>query len=223
MELYVDSANVKTIKEFKKWLPIDGVTVNPSIISTERKPLFKLLDELLVLSDKYLHVQVISALKEDIIKEAERLHSISDKIIVKIPVSEQGLAAIKEIDTARIKVTATAIFSLTQALSAAKAGASYLAPYVSRLDSIEQSGVKLVKEMKYTIDKHQYSAKIIAASIKTSNQVKELLKTGVRAMTLSPEIMLQSHRHHLTDRAVAIFREDWDSVYKKFELDSEVK
>lgn len=223
MELYVDSGNVDQIKALREWLPLDGVTVNPSIVAAEKKELFTLLKELLKLSDRYLHVQVLSDKKEEIIKEAEKLHSLSEKIIVKIPVSKNGFAAIKEIDTDKIKVTATAIFGVTQALSAAKAGASYLAPYVSRVDRIEQSGVKLVKEMKEVIELNNYSSRIIVASIKNSNQVKELIRIGVQAMTLSPEIMVQSHKHHLTDRAVEMFREDWGRTYKEFALESRLK
>lgn len=223
MELYVDSANIKTIKKLNGWLPLDGITVNPSIVAVEKKELFPLLEELLKLCDKYLHVQVLSEKKEEIIKEAERLHSLSEKIIVKIPVSQEGLAAIKELDTEEIKVTATAIFTITQAFSAAKAGASYLAPYVSRLDRIEQSGVKMVKEMKEMVEINGFSAKIITASIKNANQVKELIRTGAQAMTLSPEILIQANQHPLTDQAVEMFRDDWINIFEEFKLDSKLK
>src|SRR5690554_5545759 len=208
MELYVDSGNVKEIIELKEWLPLDGITVNPSIVAVEKKELYPLLEELLNLSKKYLHVQVLSDEKKEIIKEAEELHAFSKKIIVKIPVSKDGLAAIKELDTEEIKITATAIFTVTHAFTAAKAGANYLAPYVSRLDKIEQSGVKLVKEMKEMLELNHFSAKIIAASIKNANQVKELIRTGIQAITLSPEILIQSHQHPLTNRAVELFRTD---------------
>ncbi|RCW60345.1 transaldolase family protein [Halanaerobium sp. ST460_2HS_T2] len=223
MELYVDSANVEIIKELNQWLPLDGVTVNPSIVAAEDKELFPLLDELLKLSKKHLHVQVLSEKKEEIIKEAEKLHSISEKIVVKIPVSQQGLAAIKELDTEKIKITATAIFTVTQAFSAAKAGAAYLAPYVSRLDRVEQSGVKMVREMQEMVELNDFSAKIITASIKNANQVKELIRTGAQAMTLSPEILIQSHQHPLTDQAVEMFRDDWINKFKNYNLDSKLK
>lgn len=223
MELYVDSANVEVIKELNEWLPLDGVTVNPSIVAAENKELFPILDELLKLSEKHLHVQVLSEKKEEIIKEAERLHSLSEKIVVKIPVSQEGLAAIKALDTDKIKVTATAIFTVTQAFSAAKAGAVYLAPYVSRLDRIEQSGVKMVREMKEMVELNGFPAKIITASIKNSNQVKELIRTGAQAMTLSPEILIQSHQHPLTDQAVELFRDDWINKFKNYNLDSKLK
>lgn len=223
MELYVDSANVEVIKELNEWLPLDGVTVNPSIVAAENKELFPLLDELLKLSEKHLHVQVLSEKKEEIIKEAERLHSLSEKIVVKIPVSQEGLAAIKALDTDKIKVTATAIFTVTQAFSAAKAGAVYLAPYVSRLDRIEQSGVKMVREMKEMVELNGFPAKIITASIKNANQVKELIRTGAQAMTLSPEILIQSHQHPLTDQAVELFRDDWINKFKNYNLDSKLK
>ncbi len=223
MELYVDSADLKTIKKLNGWLPLDGITVNPSIVAVEKKELFPLLEELLKLCDKYLHVQVLSEKKEEIIKEAERLHSLSEKIIVKIPVSQEGLAAIKELDTEEIKVTATAIFTITQAFSAAKAGASYLAPYVSRLDRIEQSGVKMVKEMEEMVELNGFPAKIITASIKNANQVKELIRTGAQAMTISPEILIQAHQHPLTDQAVEMFRDDWINTFAEFKLDSKLK
>ncbi|HLV08607.1 MAG TPA: transaldolase family protein [Halanaerobiales bacterium] len=223
MELYVDSGNVKEIIELKEWLPLDGITVNPSIVAVEKKELYPLLEELLNLSKKYLHVQVLSDEKKEIIKEAEELHAFSKKIIVKIPVSKDGLAAIKELDTEEIKITATAIFTVTHAFTAAKAGANYLAPYVSRLDKIEQSGVKLVKEMKEMLELNHFSAKIIAASIKNANQVKELIRTGIQAITLSPEILIQSHQHPLTNRAVELFRTDWLNTFQEFKLDACLK
>jgi len=223
MELYVDSANVEIIKELNQWLPLDGVTVNPSIVSVEDKELYPLLEELLELSAKYLHVQVLSEQKDEIIREAEELHAISDKIIVKIPVSKEGFAAIKELDTDKIKVTATAIFTVTQAYTAAKAGAAYLAPYVSRLDRIEQSGVKMVREMKEMLDLNDFSAKIITASIKNANQVKELIRTGAQAMTLSPDILIQANQHPLTDKAVEMFRDDWINHFEEFKLNSKLK
>lgn len=223
MELYVDSANLKTIKELNGWLPLDGVTVNPSIVAVEKKELFPLLEELLKLCDKHLHVQVLSEKKEEIIKEAEQLHSLSEKIVVKIPVSREGLAAIKELDTEEMKITATAIFTVTQAFSAAKAGACYLAPYVSRLDRIEQSGVKMVREMQEMVELNGFSAKIITASIKNANQVKELIRTGAQAMTLSPEILIQANQHPLTDQAVEMFRDDWINTFKNYKLDSKLK
>jgi fructose-6-phosphate aldolase 2 len=223
MELYVDSANVEIIKELNQWLPLDGVTVNPSIVAAEDKELFPLLEELLKLSRKHLHVQVLSEKKEEIIKEAEQLHSLSEKIIVKIPVSQEGLAAIKELNTDQMKITATAIFTVTQAFSAAKAGAAYLAPYVSRLDRIEQSGVKMVREMQEMVELNGFSAKIITASIKNANQVKELIRTGAQAMTLSPDILIQSHQHPLTDQAVEMFRDDWINKFKNYKLDSKLK
>lgn len=223
MELYVDSANVEKIKDLNEWLALDGVTVNPSIVAAEKKELFPLLEELLKLTEKHLHVQVLSEKKEEIIKEAEQLHSLSEKIVVKIPVSQEGLAAIKELNTEEMKITATAIFTVTQAFSAAKAGAAYLAPYVSRLDRIEQSGVKMVREMQEMVELNGFSAKIITASIKNANQVKELIRTGAQAMTLSPDILIQSNQHPLTDQAVEMFREDWINTFKNYKLDSKLK
>lgn len=224
MELYIDSADIEKIKHLVEWLPIDGITVNPSIISKNKTPLFELLKQLLPLSKKFLHVQVLSNKKEDIMLEAETLHNISEKIIVKIPATKEGLSAIKEIDTEKITITATAVFSVTQALISAKAGAKYIAPYVSRVNKIEQSGTLLVKEIKETIcNIYKYPVKIIAASVKSSYEVKELLNIGVDAITLSPEIMYESCTHFLTDQAVAMFSADWEKTFKEFKLDSELK
>lgn len=223
MEYYIDSGDVGQIKALKEWLPLDGVTINPSLVAEEGKELFSLIDALLPLVDKYLHVQVLARDKRGMIEEAHRLAVISEKIVVKIPVSQQGLAAIKKLDTSEIKVTATGLFGVTQALTAAKAGASYLAPYVSRVDRMEQSGITPVREMLETLDFHNYRSKIIVASIKNANQVKELIRLGVEAMTLSPEIMIQAHSHHLTERAIDMFEEDWLEVFESLELDADLK
>lgn len=223
MELYVDSGDIAKIKELKSWLPLAGVTVNPSIIAAENQELFSLLQELIILSNKHLHVQVLSNDTKGIIKEAQKLHSFSDKIVVKIPVSQAGLAAIKELDPTKIKITATAIFTVSQAFTAAEAGAVYLAPYVSRLDKIEQEGVKMVREMKEMLLANGFSARIIAASIKNSQQVKELIKLGIGAITLTPDILIQMNQHPLTDQAIAAFKSDWLIKFKDYELDSKLR
>ncbi len=223
MEYYIDSGNLTKIKELINWLPIDGVTINPSLVSLERKRLFSLIEEILTVCDGRVHVQVLANSEKDIIEETLKLHSFSERIIVKIPVSKVGLAAIKKIDTEEIDITATAVFGVSQALAAAKCGAKYIAPYVSRLDKIEQSGVKLVEEIKKTIDAAGYSSKIIAASIKNANQVKELLKLGIESITLSPEILVQAHTHFLTDKAIEMFEEDWLREYNTLSIEADLK
>lgn len=224
MELYIDSADIRKIKCLMKWLPIDGITVNPSIISEIKLPLKKVIKELLSLTEGFLHVQVISTQVDSIIREAEELHNLSNRIIVKIPVNENGLEAIKKIDTEEIMITATALFSVTQAIVAAKAGAKYIAPYVSRVNKIEQSGVNLVKEIKKTIsDLYGYPVKIIAASVKNSYEVSELIKIGVDAITLNPEVLKESCKHFLTEEAVSKFNEDWNKTFKQLSIFSELK
>ena len=225
MEYFVDTADLEKVKKLAKWLPLEGITVNPSIVAKEGRELLPLVEEMLGYCSGIIHAQVLKSDPEGIKQEAKKLSEMnSERIFVKIPVTKTGLQAIKELDTDRINITATAVFGVSQALTAAKAGAKYIAPYVSRWDrEIAQSGVGLVKEIYNIINNYNSDAKVIAASVKNSKQIKELMELGIGAITMPPEIYIQAHNHNLTEKAVEIFEEDWEKEFVNLSITASKK
>lgn len=215
MELYLDTGNLNEIKELSDILPIDGVTTNPTLVSKEGKNIINLLDEIIEVigEDKIIHAQVVSKDYQGMIKEAEFLSNRYKNIYVKIPVTIDGLKAIKKLSKEGIKTTATAVFTAHQATLAAKAGACYVAPYVNRLDNISGEGVKLVKDIIKIIDNYNFDTKVIAASFKSSQQVIDVIKEGVHSITVPADVIKNMMGHPLTDYSVDKFLSDWEKVF----------
>lgn len=217
MELILDTANISDIEQLYSILPIDGVTTNPTIISKENKRFITLINDIdsIVGEDTPIHAQVIGTSFREIVEEALFISKIRNNIYVKIPVTVNGLKAIKELKKQGIKITATAIFTAHQGFLAAKAGADYVAPYVNRLDNISADGVNTVKDLITIIDKYKLNSKVLAASFKNSQQVIELMKAGVHSVTVPPDIAKAMMNHPLTDWSVDKFIEDWESAFGK--------
>ena len=217
MELILDTANISDIEQLYSILPIDGVTTNPTIISKENKEFITLINDIdsIVGEDTPIHDQVIGTSFEEIVEEALFISKIRKNIYVKIPVTVNGLKAIKELKKQGVKITATAIFTAHQGFLAAKAGADYVAPYVNRLDNISADGVNTVKDLITIIDKYKLNSKVLAASFKNSQQVIELMKAGVHSVTVPPDIAKAMMNHPLTDWSVDKFIEDWESAFGK--------
>lgn len=217
MELILDTGNVEEIKELYTILPVDGVTTNPTIVSKEKKKFVDLIKEIdaIVGEDTPIHAQVLSTKFEEIIEEALFISGLRKKIYVKIPVTADGLRAIKELKKKGIKITATAIFTAHQGFLAAKAGADYVAPYVNRLDNISADGVNTVKDLVNIININKLDSKVLAASFKNAQQVLELMKVGVHSVTIPTDIAKAMMSHPLTDWSVDKFIEDWENVFGK--------
>lgn len=217
MELILDTANISDIEQLYSILPIDGVTTNPTIISKENKKFITLINDIdsIVGEDTPIHAQVIGTSFGEIVEEALFISKIRKNIYVKIPVTVNGLKAIKELKKQGIKITATAIFTAHQGFLAAKAGADYVAPYVNRLDNISADGVNTVKDLITIIDKYKLNSKVLAASFKNSQQVIELMKAGVHSVTVPPDIAKAMMNHPLTDWSVDKFIEDWETAFGK--------
>jgi fructose-6-phosphate aldolase 2 len=215
MELYLDTGNIKEIKELSDMLPIDGVTTNPTIVSREKKQFAKLINEIIdvIGVDKAIHAQVLSKDFRGMIEEAKFINTLHNNIYVKIPVIGEGIKAIKELSKLGIKTTATAVFTAHQATLAAKAGASYVAPYVNRLDNISAHGIDVVKDIITIINNYKFNTKVLAASFKNSQQVLDIIKSGVHSITVPVDVMRHMIAHPLTDYSVDKFIADWESVY----------
>lgn len=215
MELILDTANIEDIKDLHTHLCLDGVTTNPSIISKEGKDFENIIKEIdeIVGKDTPIHAQVISTKFEDVMEEALYISKLRENMYVKIPVTKEGLRAIKELKKQNIKITATAIFTAHQGFLAAKAGADYVAPYVNRIDNISGDGVNVVKDLVNIINSYNLNTKVVAASFKNAQQVLDLMKVGVHSATIPADICRTMMAHPLTDWSVDKFIEDWSNTF----------
>lgn len=214
----IDSADIAKIKRCVEFFPIDGVTTNPTIISKEHTDFASLIKSIrdIIGSDKMFHIQTKADTAKGIIDEAIALNEfVGGNFYIKIPISDEGLKATRELKKIGIKVTETAIFTQQQALIAAKAGADFVAPYVNRLDNIVSDGVHVVEEIVGLFKMHDMKSKVLAASFKTVEQVHKIALAGGHAVTLNPDLYEQLVYHPLTQYAIDDFNADWESVYGK--------
>lgn len=215
MELFLDTGNIEDIKELWPVMPADGVTTNPSIIAKEKKKFTMLISEIseIIGTDAIMHAQVISSKCADIIEEAKFISSLRENLFVKVPVTPDGLQAIRMLAKQGVKTTATAIFTAHQGFMAAKAGASYVAPYVNRLDNISADGETTVINLTQIIDQYGLQSKVLAASFKNAQQVLELMKAGVHSVTVPADVARAMISHPLTDWSVDKFNFDWVNAF----------
>lgn len=211
LELYLDTADLDEIRLLADILPLAGVTTNPTIVAAGGIGLSQLLPALVEIlgENSRFHVQVVADTVEEIVAEAEQLHALSYDIVVKIPAHATGLAAIKRIKQRNTPVLATAIYSVQQGLLAALNGADYLAPYVNRIDNMGCDGIGVVRDLQTLLEQYRLPTKQLVASFKNVQQVLEVLKLGVGAVTLPPDIARQTLTTPATDLAVDKFTQDW--------------
>lgn len=214
-ELYLDTADAKHVARFNACLPIKGVTTNPSIVAKSGIGLNQLLVELdsILGKNACFHVQVTSETVDEMVAEARSIHELPYNMVVKIPATEIGLAAIKKIKTENITVLATAIYSAQQGFLAALCGADYLAPYVNRIDAIGADGVGVVADLQCLLNQHHLNSKLLPASFKNVQQVMDVLKLGVGAITLPYDIAVQLFAHPSVQPAVDQFSLDWQTAF----------
>jgi fructose-6-phosphate aldolase 1/fructose-6-phosphate aldolase 2 len=221
MEFFIDSADIEAIRELCTYLPIDGVTTNPTIITKSGKEPEQVFAELceVLTEDQKIIAQVVSRDYDGILAEAERIASIRDgkNIVVKIPVTREGLRAIPAVKAKGICVLATGIYSPDQAFWAAKAGADYLAPYVNRMCNYGD-GVGQVAELVETLAVYGMEAKVCAASFKNVDQVHQLLAVGCPAVTVAPDVIRAMIDHPGTAIAMDEFCANWQSAYGRTTL-----
>lgn len=212
-----DTANIDEIKELFEYLPMQGVTTNPTIVKHAGKPLSKIIPEIQeVIGDKMLHFQVISEKADDILKEAKFYRDFFDlkgNYYVKIPVTKEGYKAISMLKEAGMKVTATAIFTQQQAFLAANAGADFVAPYVNRLDNISSHGIDVVSDIVKGFNINNIKAKVLAASFKNVDQVYRVSMVGCHSITASHDVLMAIASHPMTDKAVVDFEADAVGFY----------
>jgi transaldolase len=214
MKIFIDSANIKEIKEAIDLGVIDGVTTNPTLISREGRQAKELLKEICALVPGPVSAEALSLDKTGIIREAEELAKIAKNIVVKVPLITEGLKAVQALALKGIKSNVTLCFSASQALLAAKLGADYLSPFIGRLDDISADGMSLIREIKQIYSNYNFKTKIIVASIRHPLHVVEAAKLGADIATVPFKVIEQLLKHPLTDIGVERFLEDWKKVPK---------
>jgi transaldolase len=209
MKLYLDTANVEEIREAARWGVLNGVTTNPSLAARENEDFAKILPSICDLVDGPVSAEVISLEYEGMVREGRKLAGIHPNVVVKIPILPEGMQAVKALSAEGIKVNVTLIFSVNQALLAARAGAAYVSPFLGRLDDIGHTGVELVRDIVDVIDLHDLGVEVIAASIRHPEHVPAVALAGAHIATMPFKVLKQMFRHPLTDLGIESFLSDW--------------
>ncbi|MBE6008950.1 MAG: fructose-6-phosphate aldolase [Lachnospiraceae bacterium] len=215
MKLFIDTANVAHIREANDLGVICGVTTNPSLIAKEGRDFIEVVKEITSIVDGPISAEVISLEHEGMIAEARELAKIHENIVIKIPMTLEGLKAVKVLSGEGIKTNVTLIFSSAQALLAARAGATYVSPFLGRLDDIGAEGMNLIEEIVEIFNVHCIETEIIAASIRNPLHVINAARIGADIATVPYDVIVQMSKHPLTDNGIARFLKDWESVPKK--------
>lgn len=215
MEIFIDSANVQEIKEANALGIISGVTTNPSLIAREGRNFHQVVQEITAIVDGPISAEVVTLQSDAMVAEARELMRIHPNIVIKIPVTAEGLKATRILAAEKIRVNMTLIFSANQALLAAKAGAAFVSPFVGRLDDAGQDGMGLVAELVQIFNNYHLSTKIIAASIRHPLHVTRAALLGAHIATVPYSIIMQMLKHPLTDLGIQRFLADWQTVKEK--------
>lgn len=214
MKFFIDTADVNEIREAHALGLVDGVTTNPSLIAKSGRKFEDVIKEIVSIVDGPISAEVISLEHDGMIREALELAKIHNNIVIKLPMCAEGLKATKTLSEKGIKTNVTLIFTAMQALLAAKAGATYVSPFVGRLDDISQNGMGIIEEIRAIFDNYGYHAEIIVASIRNPIHVLDSALIGADVATIPYSVMMQLSKHPLTDAGISKFLEDWEKVPK---------
>lgn len=210
MKLFIDTANTDEIKEANELGIICGVTTNPSLIAKEGRDFKTVIDEIVSIVDGPISAEVISLDAEGMVEEAVPLAQMNKNIVIKIPMTAEGLKATSRLSKMGIHTNVTLIFSAAQALLAARAGATYVSPFLGRLDDINCDGMQLIDDIVTIFDTHGIDTEIIAASIRNPLHVTEAAKLGAHIATVPYKVIMQMIKHPLTDAGIEKFLKDWE-------------
>lgn len=214
MKIYLDTGNVNEIREAMSWGVLDGVTTNPTLVSKEGRDFKTLLLEICSIVNGPVSAEVISTTADEMIVEGRFLARLHDNIVVKVPLIVEGLKAVKALSGEGIAVNVTLCFSATQALLAAKAGATYISPFIGRLDDISSQGMEVVRDIKTIYTQYGFPTKVLAASLRHPLHVLEAAKLGADIATLPFKVLEQLVKHPLTEIGLERFLKDWQKLQK---------
>ncbi len=216
MKFFIDTANPDEIRKAYEMGVIDGVTTNPTLISKENRDFPSLIEEICkIIQGLPISLEVISLKAEGMIEEARTLAKLGDNIVVKIPMTAEGLKAIKVLVSEGIKTNTTLVFSATQALLAAKAGTTYVSPFIGRLDDISQTGMDLIEQIVTIFENYAFDSEVIVSSVRSPIHVLEAALIGADVATIPYKVIEQLVQHPLTDIGIERFLADWKKVPKK--------
>jgi len=209
MKFFVDTADTAEIQELEATGLLDGVTTNPSLIAKSGKDFKDVIAEICKITNGDVSAEVAATDFDTMIKEAHVLRAIADNVVIKLPLTFDGLKACKQLTSEGTKTNVTLCFSANQALLAAKAGATYISPFIGRLDDINLDGMELIREIRVIYDNYGFDTEILAASIRTANHVKDAAIIGADVVTVPPATLKSLVKHPLTDKGLDAFLGDW--------------
>lgn len=212
MKIFLDTANLTLIKKYNDMGLVDGVTTNPTLLSKEDGDPIDIMNEIVKIVKGPVSLEVVSTNYEGMIEEAHRLKKFGKNVVVKIPMIDEGLKAIRDLSNDGIKTNCTLIFSANQAVLAAKAGASYISPFIGRLDDAGQQGMQVIKEIIDIFKNYRFNTEVLVASVRHPLHVIEAARLGADVVTLPPDVLAKMIKHPLTDKGLDRFLADWNKV-----------
>ena len=215
MKIFIDTANLEEIKKAAKWGIIDGVTTNPTLIAREKSDFKTLIMEIVSIIDGPISVEVTSLDASEMIEEAKKYANWHQNIVIKVPITEEGIVVIKALSEVGIKTNTTLVFSAMQAYLAAKAGAAFISPFVGRLDDIGIDGVEIVSDILQIFRNGNYKTQVLAASIRHSQHLLRVAKLGCDVATIPMKTIESLFKHPKTDEGLDIFLRDWAKLESK--------
>ena len=216
MKIFLDISDVKIIRKYCETGLIDGVTTNPTLMKQVGRNPVEVISEIssLFSSDASISAEVVADSAKDMIIQAEQYHSINKNVTIKVPCTYEGLKACKELSDRNIKVNVTLIFSLNQSILAAKAGATYISPFIGRCEDNDINGIDLISSIRKVFNLNNISTKILAASIRNIDHINKSFEAGADIVTLPPKVFEEMYKHSLTDQGLEQFNKDWKELNK---------
>ena len=215
MKIFLDTANIESIKKYNDMGLIDGITTNPTLLSKEKGNPAEIMREIVNIVRGPVSLEVIGTTMDEMINEAHRLKKYGQNVVVKIPMIPDGLKVVKKLKEQGIQTNVTLIFSANQAILAAKAGAAYISPFIGRLDDVGHEGMTVISEIMQIFKNYQFNTEVLVASVRHPLHVTEAGKIGAHVVTLPPDILGKMISHSLTDKGLSTFLSDWEKVKKE--------
>ncbi len=215
MKFFIDTAEIEEIRQanLRGW--VDGVTTNPSLIAKSGKPFHQVIQEICKEIKGPVSAEVISLQSAEMVREGRELAKLADNIVVKIPMTEDGMVAVRQLTADGIRTNVTLVFNPLQAMLAAKAGATMVSPFVGRLDDIGQDGMEMVSQTIQIFQAYEFSTEVLVASVRSPNHILAAAKMGADIATIPLKVMQQLTHHPLTDKGIKIFMDDWNKAAQK--------
>jgi transaldolase len=215
MKIFLDTANIDSIKKYNDMGLVDGITTNPTLLSKEKGNPAEIMRQIVKIVKGPVSLEVVGITAEEMIEEAHRLKKYGQNVVVKIPMIPDGMKAVKKLKAEGVETNVTLIFSANQAILAAKAGAAYVSPFIGRLDDAGQEGMAVIREIVQIFKNYQFDTNVLVASVRHPLHVIEAGKIGAHVVTLPPDILGKMMSHPLTDKGLSAFLSDWEKVKKE--------